>query len=837
MSQILKRFILIIAVAAMTWTSSAFSLLGPFDAWQTPFLGYNPLNGDLGGPKLLGEEWRWGISDITYAFDQSFIDWFGTNGMKAVDDAFAAYNRELTNLSAMTASDLLAKPAQTRRVNLTAASLSLIDVKTEMMGLIAEQLGLATADRWVWALRARTLPAPGVTNWLVVPFNYDPFTLKPSSYINGIRYTYHIESFPGATFTGIDFEDAVESLVDQTQLPYAGAVSSLISPSPFTFTDFYGEYFPSLTRDDIGGLKYIYQRENVNREDVPTNTFQIVVDPAVQFIQGIDAYSFFTNAAFGSASNLLAQFPNLVILSTNSIGITNIVATNIFVTNFTSSTLITDRTSLTIISNLDLFTFSEASRTNPPNTMRALYPGLIITSTNSVPVFTQIPILTLTNLPWSSPGDPPTVVTNFVTQIIANFTYTFANVITNYASAVTDLQTQDVLRAPWSTPTELFFMTNVTVSRVAIPSGGFYILDRATNANLIAYSLTDTNGVPLLRTTNYVTRTNIVFFDPNTLRTIATANVFTNVTYAAYPVFLNGSLGSFMVTNVVTNIFGFSQYTFGNVLFFPPANGNTSQTLQISSLLNGTFTSTSTAIPSDFPIGTVLILDTNQFQLIRDAAGNPIRTETYGFATNILINFTNAATGDFILEQVIRQTNSTFFAVHAVQLVAANGLALRPGVNMIHFRRMPLLDPFDGGVSLYTNIFTNIVQTGGLRTTNVYRRVAGADLLISAADIGVNTGPLPVAVARSVGWPGTPTAGPGLIQPGQVITFNKLLPSWFNQGPGFNTEETASFTGAFGSFDGRTITPIVYPEPLLGPANTNLLKQLEDMALGRTPRP
>lgn len=833
MSQILKRFILIIAVAAMTWTSSAFSLLGPFDTWQTPFLGYNPRNFDLGGPKFLGEEWRWGLSEITYGFDQSFIDWFGTNGIKAVDDAFAAYNRELTNLSGLTTADLLAKPAQTRRVNVTAAALSLIDLKTVTMGMIAEQLGLATADRWVWALRARALTPP-ITNWLVVPFNYDPITLKPSPYINGIRYTYHIESFPGVNFTGIDFEDAVEALVDQTQRPYAGAVSSLVGDNPFTMVDLVGEFFPSLTRDDIGGLKYIYERENVNREDVPANTFQVVTDTAVQFIPGLDAYSFYTNVAFSSLSNLLAQFPNLIVTSTNFLGFTNIVSTNIFVTNITSSTLITDRTALTIISNLDLFTFSERSRTNPPNVMRALYPGLIITSTNTTPVFTSVPIISLTNAPWSAPGDPPVIVTNYQTQIIANYTYTFANVVTNYASAVTDLQTQNIIRAPWSTPAEIFFITNTTVSRVAIPSGGFYILDRATNANLIAYSLTDTNGVPLLRTTNYVGVTNIVFFDPNSGDTVATANVFTNVTYAAYPVFLNGNLGTFTATNLVTNTLARYTYTFGNVLYLPPANGNTNLLLQEQSLLNGVFTSSSQTIPSDFPIGTVLILDTNQFQLLRDANGNLIRTETYGFATNVLINFTNAATGDFILEQLIRQTNSTLFAVNAVSLQAANGLALRPGANTLHFKRMPSLDFLNQANTLVTNQYDAIIQTNGVRITNRFQRISGPDLLFRAADVGTTGDPLPLMGTRTVGWPAAATQGPGLIQPGQTITYNKLRPSWYTQGPGFNTEETSFFTGAFGSFDGRTQTPIVYPESLQGPANTNLLKQLEDYALGRT---
>ena len=45
--------------------TSAFALLGPFEAWQTPELGYNPLGTDIGAPKNLGEEYRWNVPVIS----------------------------------------------------------------------------------------------------------------------------------------------------------------------------------------------------------------------------------------------------------------------------------------------------------------------------------------------------------------------------------------------------------------------------------------------------------------------------------------------------------------------------------------------------------------------------------------------------------------------------------------------------------------------------------------------------------------------------------------------------------------------------------------------------
>src|ERR1044071_7071223 len=116
MSLFLKRILLALTLFMVTHTASAFALLGPHDTWQAANLGYDPLgnDADLGGPKNLGEEWRWTTPIITYAFDQSFIDWFGTNGIRAVEQAIAVYtNKFWTNISRI---NLLQQPLQTRRI-------------------------------------------------------------------------------------------------------------------------------------------------------------------------------------------------------------------------------------------------------------------------------------------------------------------------------------------------------------------------------------------------------------------------------------------------------------------------------------------------------------------------------------------------------------------------------------------------------------------------------------------------------------------------------------------------------------------------------------------------
>src|ERR1700678_1262157 len=81
----------------------AFTLWGPSEVWQTPDLDYsNPagstrfyyffvepgLDGrENGGPKNFGEGSRLTTPILTYGFDDTFLDYFGAQGVAAVDAA------------------------------------------------------------------------------------------------------------------------------------------------------------------------------------------------------------------------------------------------------------------------------------------------------------------------------------------------------------------------------------------------------------------------------------------------------------------------------------------------------------------------------------------------------------------------------------------------------------------------------------------------------------------------------------------------------------------------------------------------------------------------------
>jgi len=89
-----RRYLAILGV--LLWAGNfcyGFSLLGPLTTpattWQTVALGYNVFGTEVGGPVDAGEEYRWNLHDITYAFDDSFLGYFGQQGVEAVEGALA----------------------------------------------------------------------------------------------------------------------------------------------------------------------------------------------------------------------------------------------------------------------------------------------------------------------------------------------------------------------------------------------------------------------------------------------------------------------------------------------------------------------------------------------------------------------------------------------------------------------------------------------------------------------------------------------------------------------------------------------------------------------------
>ncbi|TAL01029.1 MAG: hypothetical protein EPO07_08925 [Verrucomicrobia bacterium] len=264
MLRFIQRLILALALIGGATKASAFSMIGPFAVddtgavWQVQRIGYLTILGDIGGPMNLGEEYRWNIPTIIYGYDESFLNYFGQQGVNEIEKAIAILNA-VPAASKMSA-DLREFPTDTRRFNQRASALGLLDLKTQALGLLVEELGLASPERFVWTLRNRDVRG-GITFYDVIKRNFDPVTLAPSSYVNDTLYTYTIFDpiLPGP------FADAVEIPVDPLASTYTAVASSAGLWGGFAN---YGEFYTGLTRDDMGGLRYLYRKNNYNIENL-----------------------------------------------------------------------------------------------------------------------------------------------------------------------------------------------------------------------------------------------------------------------------------------------------------------------------------------------------------------------------------------------------------------------------------------------------------------------------------------------------------------------------------------------------------------------------------------
>ncbi|MCX6895680.1 MAG: Ig domain-containing protein, partial [Verrucomicrobia bacterium] len=285
--------------------------------------------GDLGGPMNIGAEYRQNTPILYYSYDQNFLDYFGASGVAAVDSAFSVFNA-LTNVSTYTA-DLSEWPLEAKRFNYKAQSLELYDLKSMTMTLLAEQAGLAEPDRFTWTLRSRLVGpggCPGDVTYTVIKRNFEPYftpldQLQPSSYVNGTLYTYAIiERCQGTP----PLADAVEFLVDPLANSYTAIASWAVEP---------GGYFTGLTRDDIGGLRYMLRTNNLNIESAGATTATVTTNNSTQLLTTADYAAFVAAALTNSDAELSVLFPSLVITSSSNYWV-NVVTTNVnyYFTNY-----------------------------------------------------------------------------------------------------------------------------------------------------------------------------------------------------------------------------------------------------------------------------------------------------------------------------------------------------------------------------------------------------------------------------------------------------------------------------------------------------------------------
>ena len=503
------RWMVWLSLAVAPLSASAFSMLGPAESWQTTAIGYErwvyvtfPADNwvlqstDFAWfPHNLGEEFRWNNPVLYYSFDQAFLDYFGSDGVAAVDAAVAVFNN-LTNVSSYSA-DLHEFPLEESRVNYTASALHLFDLKSTVMELLIERLGLIDPERWAWCLRAQVLP-PGLAcpdyDYSVIQRNFDPVTWEPSRYVNGNLFTYEIEQFcPPAP----QFGDAIEFLVDPDGTTYSALATPKITLPDATF---YGYFHTGLTRDDLGGLRYLYATNNMNIEGAGTNTVTYVTDTnTIQLLFTSNLTTLASQALTNNPAALQALYPNLSIASTTSI-FTNIYVTNI-TAYFTNSPFDPAGAPqhLVLVTNLTLtvqtwyhYTFNNVVTFQLIDGVWTAVPLPDIVS-NTGPAWLTVQTTSVTNLPFSPVGTPPITNTTTYTYLTTQVTGEYFIVPTNLCGvAIIGLQA-----------TLINFDTNVIVS--ATSTAGGTVISNSFTQVVISYF------------TNHVYLMNPILCLPNTI--------------------------------------------------------------------------------------------------------------------------------------------------------------------------------------------------------------------------------------------------------------------------------------------------------------------------------
>jgi hypothetical protein len=230
-----------------------FSLTGPKTPWQVARIGYP--DGLLFGPMNLTDEYRWNVPTAYYSFTADFLSYFGQRGVDEVEKAISILNA----LPAASNVNLDDFPLSSLRVNHRAQALGLTDLKSASLSLLLHHMGLEDPTIYVYTMRKRWIgPGPAPTNYYTIKRSFDPVTWQHSSFINGQLFTYSIAE-------GQDVSASIPAAVDPLAL--AGLINL-----PVTSVAPNGGFWTGLTRDDIGGLRYIYRPSNYNVENV-TNAF------------------------------------------------------------------------------------------------------------------------------------------------------------------------------------------------------------------------------------------------------------------------------------------------------------------------------------------------------------------------------------------------------------------------------------------------------------------------------------------------------------------------------------------------------------------------------------
>ncbi len=258
--------ILLLLLFAVLPRVYGFSLMGPYPPWMKESNGYRQAS-DIGGVVDIGEEYRWNVPVLTYAFDQSFIDYFGANGVAAVEQAIQILN-DLPPASEM----VLSNYPTTSWFHGTYGTNLIVDVKLATLVVLLEQLGLTDPQRYAFTIEKtdgffwQTVTNNHGAGYYLQQYcpeyighhNFDPETFLPSESVNDELYEFVVLNL--APESGYVYPITVDDSIVGVAPSVASFMSAPLEEYVFS-TD-------TLSRDEIGGLQFLLSSNNVNFETV-----------------------------------------------------------------------------------------------------------------------------------------------------------------------------------------------------------------------------------------------------------------------------------------------------------------------------------------------------------------------------------------------------------------------------------------------------------------------------------------------------------------------------------------------------------------------------------------
>jgi len=433
--------------------------------------------------------------------------------------------------------------------------------------------------------------------------------------------------------------------------------------------------------------------------------------------------------------------------------------------------------------------------------------------------------------------------TNYTTNTPIFYQYTFLNIITNayYTNSSYTLIITNI--GPTNGGTVGMLFTNVTTNHIVVtnqPSGDFFIVP----ATWCGYQQVDllTN---VFQTVNTVTATNLG--TNGSFYSVTTISLNTNQTLAVRPGTCVPALA--FVTNYSASVPVLQyHYNFGNVVINPTSfSSNSSETIittNLEAVTNGLLgqltnsVTTTNVVQTNVVSGDFFIIPPNWcgYTILATQLVTTVYSTNVFTATNL--PGINDIGQQYTVTTISSYSNYTFLVQPEICTLQAPAAALREGIERAQFIRAN----YDSLVGQFfqpiTNTYTMVKVTNSQQVLEYYQRVITApDFLFSATD---QASPNTAQIGANIWTITTPNfdqgnvlpglAGPGVINPRTTITFDKVGDVFFNGSLnllGISTNafleqgDQGSVLGltnadglsiiAYGSFDGSTNDPVVYP--------------------------